>query len=107
MDHFGAVFKLNLTEKNEDAIARGGGNCLLCIASSCLILAMIGMLSVMWREPKSRSVRRIHTRPAEIRPLPPTAEFSWGKNWAEMRGTAERAAWRRMPRVIYRARQKK
>jgi len=27
MEHVGAVFKLDLMEKNKDAIAREGGNC--------------------------------------------------------------------------------
>jgi len=29
MEHFGAVFKLDLTEETRTQIARGGGNCLI------------------------------------------------------------------------------
>jgi len=29
MEHFDVVFKLDLTEENKDAIARGRGSCLL------------------------------------------------------------------------------
>jgi len=56
MEHFDAVFKLDLTEETRTQLQEEEA-----IASSCLILAIRLWLSVNWSEQKNGSLKNVRT----------------------------------------------